>query len=279
MGFTDVMCYLHRRGQAGKRMLSAACGCNIGKKRQNNEDNLYFNGCYLESDHKGTPDILIRNSRDLKKVMDHGGFFAVFDGMGGAEYGEVASFTAAEEARLFFEANEMVDLHDVSLSLQNFCFQANDSVIREAHKLGTEYMGTTIAGLYFHDDSVWVCNLGDSRCFLHRNGEIQQISKDHTDEQEMLKAGIRGRKPYLTQYLGISSEEIQLTPYIRKYAIQKDDLFLICSDGLTDMLDLEEITRITHLYKTEPGETVNQLIRAALDAGGRDNITVIACQF
>ena len=277
MSITDIIGYFRQRRQAEKLMISAACGCNTGKRRQNNEDNLYFNGHYLESENTGTPETLIKSRKDLKKVMDDGGFFAVFDGMGGADYGEAASFTAAEEARLFFEVNEMVDFHDVSLSLQNFCIQANESVIRAAHRLGTENMGTTVAGLYFFDNSVWVCNIGDSKCFLYRSGEIWQISKDHTDELEMLSVGIKGRKPYLTQYLGIASEEMQLSPYIKKYSLQADDIFLICSDGLTDMVDLEEITSILRLH-TEPEDAVNKLIQAALDAGGKDNITAIICR-
>lgn len=255
---------------------AAACGSHIGKRRKNNEDNFYFDGSYMESDNSGTPEILIIEPVEFKRILLSGGFLAVFDGMGGGEYGELASFAAAAEAEKFFERIDRVDPHDVTISLKAFCDEANNNVFETGYNLGTDNMGTTLAGLYFFDNRVWVCNLGDSRCFLHREGRTSQISEDHTDEEEMRENGITGRKPYLTQYLGINPEEMQLEPYVKSYYIHEGDRFLICSDGLTDMVSLKEINRILEGSRS-PREAVKELIEEALEEGGRDNITVIVC--
>lgn len=258
------------------RYTTAACGSHIGKRRKNNEDNFYFGGRYMESDNSGTPDILTIESTDFKRIINSGGFLAVFDGMGGGDYGELASYTASRSAEKFFDRIGQVDPHDVTISLQAFCDEANDSVYQTGFDLGTENMGTTLAGIYFFDNRAWICNLGDSRCYLHREGQTSQISLDHTDEAEMLENGITGRKPYLTQFLGVSPEEMKLEPYVKSYYILENDIFLICSDGLTDMVSLKEINRILASSRT-PQEAVKELICEALENGGRDNITVIVC--
>ena len=263
---------------AGKGRFSAACGSNIGKKRKNNEDNFYFDGTYMNSENTGTPQILTKEETALQAAMTNGSFYAVFDGMGGGEYGEVASFTAAEETRRFFETNGAVDPHDVTISLQQYCERANEKVVAAGYNLGTENMGSTLAGFYFFDGRVWVCNLGDSRCFLYRKGSLWQISEDHTDAEEMEQNGITGRKPYLTQYLGVDPDELQLVPHIKSYTVLEGDTFLACSDGVTDMVSEERVASILETCTT-PERAVEELIHDALEAGGKDNITAIVCQF
>ena len=86
--------------------------------------------------------------------------------------------------------------------------------------------------------------------------------------------GITGRKPYLTQYLGIDPDEMMIEPYIKSYYLQEGDTFLICSDGVTDMVEEQEICRIL-AHNEDVGDCVDLLIQAALDGGGKDNITAI----
>lgn len=249
--------------------LQAACGCNQGRKRNSNEDNFYFNGRYMSSDNHGLPEIW---TEELSLRGDS--FFCVFDGMGGGDFGEIASYTAAKTVKDFLQADENINPCDITPSLENMCQTINEAVFREGGKLGSTRMGSTLVGLYFHAGQVWVCNLGDSRCYLFRNNRMKQISEDHTDENFMKENGITGRKPYLTQYLGIDPEEMLIVPSIKSYNIERGDRFLLCSDGVTDMVEDQQICNLL-VRHTYADECVKALLQASLDGGGRDNITTI----
>lgn len=249
--------------------LQAACGCNQGKKRNNNEDNFYFNGGYMNSDNHGLPSI-----EKTGISLSEDGFFCVFDGMGGGDFGEVASYTASKTTKMFLETESNINPCDITPSLTKMCEVVNQTVYEAGEKLGSSKMGSTLAGLYFHAGQAWVCNLGDSRCYFMRNGKMKQISEDHTDEEFMKENGITGRKPYLTQYLGIDPDEMTIVPSIESYVLNRGDRFLICSDGVTDMVDEQAICNDLARYQ-DPEDCVKALIQAALDGGGKDNITAI----
>lgn len=253
----------------GGMQLRAACGCHQGKKRNNNEDNLYFDGSYMNSDNHGLPSI-----EKTVLSLDDDGFFCVFDGMGGGDYGEVASYTASKTTKEFLETGTNINPCDITPSLTKMCEVINQAVYEAGEKLGSSRMGSTLVGLYFHEGQAWVCNLGDSRCYLLRGGRMKQISEDHTDEEFMKENGITGRKPYLTQYLGIDPDEMTIVPSIKSYVLNRGDRFLICSDGVTDMVDDQTICNNLARYQ-DPDECVKALIQAALDGGGKDNITAI----
>ncbi|MBS6194532.1 MAG: serine/threonine-protein phosphatase [Clostridiales bacterium] len=249
--------------------LQAACGCHQGKRRTNNEDNFYFDGSYMSSDNHGI------SEPEAKEIsLNDDSFFCVFDGMGGGDFGEVASYTAAKTAKDFLDIKTNINPCDITPSMEKLCQTVNEAVVAAGQKLGSSQMGSTLVGLYFHERQAWVCNLGDSRCYLLRNGKMRRISEDHTDEEFMKENGITGRKPYLTQYLGIDPEEMEIVPSVRSYYLDKGDRFLICSDGVTDMVSEQQIC---HLLAGSgyADERVKQLIQAALDGGGKDNITAI----
>ena len=256
----------------GGMQLRAACGCHQGKKRNNNEDNLYFDGSYMNSDNHGLPSI-----EKTVLSLDDDGFFCVFDGMGGGDYGEVASYTASKTTKEFLETGTNINPCDITPSLTKMCEVINQAVYEVGEKLGSSRMGSTLVGLYFHEGQAWVCNLGDSRCYLLRDGRMKQISEDHTDEEFMKENGITGRKPYLTQYLGIDPDEMTSVPSIKSYVLNRGDRFLICSDGVTDMVDDQTICNNLARYQ-DPDECVKALIQAALDGGGKDNITAIVLE-
>lgn len=120
---------------------------------------------------------------------------------------------------------------------------------------------------------MYSCNLGDSRAYRLRNGEFLQISHDHVETRSLAV----GRKAPLTQHLGINPEDMLIEPYIAKDKVFPGDQYLLCSDGLTDMLTNFEISDI--MLSSEDAEScVTHLINAALEHGGRDNITVIICR-
>lgn len=251
-------------------ILTAACGSDKGLKRPENEDNFYFDGIYLDADSKGTSECLT-----LEKSIEGYTFLAVFDGMGGGDYGEVASFEAACQAKDYMASDKIIPV-DITPSLTEMCNELNQRVYERGFHLGAYMMGSTLASLFFYSGRFWVCNIGDSRVYGFRNGRINQLSVDHTDEALMKAQGKTGRKPNLTQYLGVNPDELCLEPFIKSYRYEEGDRFLICSDGVTDMVDKESITEIIN-RASSPERAVERLIRKALENGGKDNITAIVC--
>lgn len=252
-----------------KPMFKAACGCHKGVRRENNEDNFLFGGRFLPIEDQDIPNVWTLEGQT------EGSFFAVFDGMGGGDYGEVASNTAASVAREFFDNAENVHPYDITLSLEKLCRKMNEAVFRNGYNLGSYQMGTTVVSLFFHKEYVWLCNLGDSRGYILDRGQMAQISKDHNDEANMKANGITGRKPHLTQYLGIDPEEISIEPYIISGKFMKGTRFLLCSDGLTDMVSENAIKDILNNESYDLQECVSKLIDAAISGGGKDNITIM----
>lgn len=247
--------------------IQAACGCHTGKRRTNNEDNFCFDGKYLELDNDG-----LENQISIEKRLKSSLHVAVFDGMGGENFGEVASYTAAREMQQtsrkitdFFISEEKY--------LEKLTQRLNDAVVRTQKEMLTDKMGTTMVSLYFSGRQVYVCNVGDSRAYRLRDGEFVQLSADHVEK----RPGREQRKAPLTQYLGFGSEDIMLKPHIARYELKKDDMYILCSDGLTDMLTEFEISDI--MLDCENVEAcVKTLLQAALEHGGRDNTTVIVCK-
>lgn len=248
-------------------VVEAACGCNKGKIRKNNEDNFYFGGKCLEVENDG-----LKKPAYIDTPVKRGLCYAVFDGIGGENYGEIASFAAAQQMQLAkrtlrdFFVSDKEYLNRLSLSL-------NEAVLQAKRDLCTDRMGTTMVSLYFSGRNVYVCNIGDSRAYRLRDGEFLQLSEDHIERYP----GRARRKAPLTQHLGIDPEDMLIEPYITKSQIQKGDVFLLCSDGLTDMLDDFEISRLIQ-NSDNAIICVEQLIQEALNKGGRDNITVIVCR-
>lgn len=247
--------------------IDAACGCNVGKIRRNNEDNFFFADKCLELENQG-----LRNTACFSEALKSGLCFAVFDGMGGENFGEVASFTAARQMQTITRS-----VSDYFVSERKYLLkltaQLNNAVVEAKKKLCTDRCGSTMAVLYFSSGYAYVCNVGDSRVYRLRDREFLQLSVDHVEKRSETER----RKAPITQYLGIDPETMQIEPYIAKGKIEKGDTYLLCSDGLTDMLTNFEISNIM-LNCEEPEDCVQTLLQSALEHGGRDNITVIVCK-
>lgn len=247
--------------------MQAACFCHTGKIRRNNEDNFYFDGKCLEQENKG-----LRHPVCIEDTLKNGFCIAIFDGMGGEHFGECAAYTAARQMQ---QAEKKVADFWVSEKkyLNRMVTQLNEAVVEIQKELCTNRIGTTMVGLYFSGRYVYVCNIGDSRAYRLRNGEFLQLSVDHVEKGVTKEK----RKVPLTQHLGIDPEEMLIEPHIAKGELQKGDMYLLCSDGLTDMLTNFEISDI--MLKSEDAEDcVQSLITGALERGGRDNVTVIVCK-
>ena len=228
---------------------------HVGKCRRINQDNFCCNGHYMSHNNSGTDGILSGQA----DAAD-GPVFAIFDGMGGEQCGEMAAYLAAETMGSFTFGE------DASEDLDTFCRQANNAICLYSRENKITSMGTTAAILRFTEDQAQLCNVGDSRIYLHSEGQLIQLSYDHVG------ISVAGRKPPLTQNLGIEETELIIEPYVAIGEYQPGNRFILCSDGLTDMVTEERIAQILE----QDGQTAaQQLLQEALDGGGRDNVSFI----
>jgi len=229
---------------------------HIGRLRKENQDNFLCVRSYMEEEHIGTDGVQNGQTNNGRKAL-----FGVFDGMGGEECGEIASYIAAKEA------STIPIKKDGVLSLTDYCKQANTKICEYAENYAVSAMGTTAAMLLCSKDEITLCNIGDSKVFRFANGELEQISKDH------VVISAFGTKPPLSQNLGIPPDQLLIEPYLSQGRYKNGDKYLICSDGLTDMLTLEEIKELLTRRNTE--DAVTSLVNKSLENGGKDNITII----
>lgn len=236
-----------------------SCVTHVGKCRNINQDNYICNGSYLDRSGK-TIRYPLHGVLDLEKLPVLG----VFDGLGGEEHGEIASMIAAKTAASFpIEANPVI-------SLRKYCASANEAICRYADQNNVSAMGTTAALLAFTSHNITMCNIGDTKVFRFAEGELEQISMDH------YAIAAHGMKPPLSQNLGIPPTELQIDPYLAQGDYNDGDIYLLCSDGLTDMVSEIRIAEI--LQKTDFGKTAGVLLNEALKNGGADNITILLCR-
>lgn len=240
--------------------------CHIGKIRNNNEDNFWCCGDSLEAQNEGMSHIRSGYMKQSEYPL-----LAVFDGMGGESCGEMAAFLAAEACGEHFKTAKDGIRNDPEEFLNEICESMNQAICDYGRTNKINSMGTTAALLAFAEDAVYSCNLGDSRIYKSDREKFYQISQDH-----VLGRSLFGKAP-LTQYLGMEEENLQLEPSISRQEIKIGDRFLLCSDGITDMLSDGEIADI--LSRDIPvAKTVEILVDRALKKGGRDNITVVLCE-
>lgn len=236
--------------------ISYSCISHIGNVRTINQDNFICQGKYMKSTEDET-DFPITGEAYSNRPL----FLGVFDGMGGEECGEIASLLAAERA------SETSLTNDNILDFINFCKLANEDICEYAVENNIGTMGTTAAMLMFSKKKITLCNIGDSKIFYFSEDRLEQISKDH------ISISAYGKKPPLSQNLGIPPEEMVIEPYISQGEYNDGDKYLVCSDGLTDMVTVERIEEI--LKENSIEKATNLLLEEALNNGGRDNITII----
>jgi serine/threonine protein phosphatase PrpC len=203
--------------------------------------------------------------------------FAVADGMGGAQAGEVASRIAAGA----FEHGSVDDDASAEGQLEEIAQEAN----REIHKLAQEDssragMGTTLTAAMVRDDEVSFGHVGDSRAYLLRNGQLKRLTKDHSLVEELRRQGRlteeqaeeHPQRSIITRALG---PEPSVNVDTMTFPARDGDVFLLCSDGLTTMVSEDEIQEILTGSRSLRS-AVNKLVEAANRGGGRDNITAVA---
>jgi protein phosphatase len=202
--------------------------------------------------------------------------FAIADGMGGAQAGEVASRLAAAALK---ESGAGTGGEERIFDLIQ---RANRRVYeRSSSDPNTSGMGTTITVALAEDGNVAFGHVGDSRAYLIRDGEIEQLTDDHSLVAELLKSGklspeeaeTHPQRAVITRALG-TDPDVDVDTFT--VAAQTGDVFLLCSDGLTDMVPQEDILELVERKRDNIDDAVKALVKAANRVGGEDNITVVA---
>lgn len=219
------------------------------------------------------------------------GLAVVADGMGGYKAGEVASAIAAQlilnEVRAGLangNANSKIGdsgLSRATLVIRDAVAKANAEVFRTAQEVPQcQGMGTTVVVVFYHGDKVSIAHVGDSRVYRLRGNEFKQITRDHSLIQELIDRGFftpeeaaeNTPKNLVTRALGIEqSVEVDVQEQDR----QAGEIYLLCSDGLNDMVDDEEIHLTLSKYSANLAEAATELVRLANENGGKDNVSVV----
>ena len=218
------------------------------------------------------------NNEDSFLCAPEAGCFAVADGMGGGDAGEVASATVVECLKKAVESTALDSPGCRKYAIQQSLHKANGTVVKYRDSHGFKSMGSTVVMLVLNPwnaDEPFVCHVGDSRLYCFRDGEMFCITRDHSVGNEMKSKGIKEVLPdkmakALTRVIGGSG---LLVPEWQKIAMCPNDLFLICSDGILVLPD-EEIEQVMK-EKKEPQAIVDELKTRVLAAGAPDNLTAI----
>ncbi|MCI2974599.1 MAG: Stp1/IreP family PP2C-type Ser/Thr phosphatase [Ferrimicrobium sp.] len=211
-------------------------------------------------------------AQNQDRLFADGSVFIVADGMGGHAGGNVAAEVAVSETVASLKAGDHPEV-----AIDN----ANRSILdRAQHEVALEGMGTTLtmALVNAEESRADIFNVGDSRAYLLRDGELTQLTNDHTFVQELVDAGSITREQamthrarhVLTRVLGVA---LDVSPDHFQVPLQAGDVVLLCSDGLINEVSNDEIARV--LATQNPEEAVDALIRSANQHGGNDNITVV----
>lgn len=236
--------------------LSVAAGTDVGRVRAGNEDNLH-----ADADHQR-------------------GLFIVADGMGGHAAGEVASEMAVQIVARELDAIRDLTANDVPMRMAQALQAANrviyERTIEEVDKHG---MGTTASCLLVGQGRYVIGHIGDSRVYLLREGELRQVTKDHSYVQEQVDAGFLTPEqarfhPYSNVITRCVGANAAVEVDVLTGAIQPNDVYLLASDGLTGMVEDPQLRAILSTSQS-PGRVVDALIAEANRRGGLDNITAI----
>jgi protein phosphatase len=219
---------------------------------------------------------LRRANEDYFVMRPEAGAFIVCDGMGGAAAGETASHLAADTA-----AAALAKARPGSAAIREAVRLANSAVYERARQdRRLEGMGTTLVALSLAGKTAWVGHVGDSRCYRWRAGALQRLTQDHSLVEEQIRVGRMTREQarrspmqnVITRAVGTRAEVVA---DVQELELQRDDLFLIASDGLTRELTDTAIAAILETAASDLQAACAALVAAANAAGGRDNITCV----
>lgn len=235
------------------------------------------------------PGVVRSHNEDSVAADPELGVVVLADGLGGYNAGEVASHMAV--AMVTDELRRQLDGANVARRARDELFladcfrksilQANDAILQTARS-DRRYarMGTTLVAALFHGDRVTVAHIGDSRMYRLRHGHFEQITRDHSLVQEQIDSGFLSKEAarwshnrnLVTRALGVDPEVVV---DVGSDSVEPDDLYLLCSDGLTNMVEDPEIQQALEAHRNDLPLAAQELVRMANDNGGKDNISVI----
>jgi len=222
------------------------------------------------------------------------GLYVLADGMGGYNAGEVASGIAVKTiVNLVREAFQVQELEGTdratgllrpTIILRDAILRAN-KIIHQTSKTQPqcEGMGTTVVGVLFYDDRIITAHVGDSRLYRLRGDRFEQMTMDHSLLQELVDRGFYSQeeaarstnKNYVTRALGV---EPAVDVEVHEHPVEKGDFYVLCSDGLSDMVEDEDLHLTIITFSDNLETIVKQLVQLSNEHGGRDNISVIMTQ-
>jgi len=261
---------------------------DCGKIRRTNQDHFLIAALRkaLEVRQTSLPAPAVRDSGDQCHLL------VVADGMGGHSGGEEASALAIGSVEAFilatfkwFEQVRSEGQDQLLVDFQEALRAANARVLAEAAERPELHgMGTTLTLAYSHNDMLFVAHVGDSRCYLFRQGGLYQLTLDHTLVEEMVHRGVLRAEEaaghhwrhVITNVVGGDSPRLKVE--VHKVHLEAGDAVLLCSDGLTNHVGDEGIGDILR-GERDPGQACRLLIDRANEAGGQDNITVVVACF
>jgi serine/threonine protein phosphatase PrpC len=234
------------------------------------------------------------HNEDMIAVDGELGLVVLADGMGGYNAGEVASGIAVKT--VFNLVREAVEVQDLSVPdpgtglsrpsiiLRDAIQRANKIIYQTARtQAQCEGMGTTVVAALFYDNHISVAHVGDSRLYRLRGSSIEQVTLDHSLLQELVDRGFyspeeaqrASNKNYVTRALGV---ENQVEVEMQEHPVHKGDYYLLCSDGLSDMMGDDDMAMTVSTFGSNLNSVSQHLIQLANDNGGKDNISVILTQ-
>jgi serine/threonine protein phosphatase PrpC len=242
--------------------LDVAQRTDIGRTRASNEDNLI--SVVPEDNHL---------------LQAKGALFVVSDGMGGHSHGEVASELAVQKVREYYYQDIQ---HDIPTALQEAIKQANVPIYQaneaERARGGSSFgMGATCVAAVLHDQMLYAANVGDSRVYVLHEGQLRQVTRDHSLVAQLVERGeitpaearTHEKRNQIYRSLGLPEVEVDLFTE----PVQEGDTLILCTDGLCSVVEDEELRAIVKQYS--PEESVQHLIARANEEGGPDNVTAI----
>jgi len=230
----------------------------------------------------GKTDIGVKRTTNQDSILmnERTHLYAIADGMGGHRGGEIASSMALEilDSAITKLNDKKGDVHMPPFLKEAISLASMKIYEKALMDENLKGMGTTLIGLYFRDDKVYITQVGDSRAYLFRDEGLWKLTEDHSLVNEQVRSGMINRsqaekmsyKNVITRSVGFE-EIVNVDIYIRD--VEDGDVFLICSDGLTSMLADDEIRE-----KIDPDDlkvSANSLIESTNEAGGQDNTTII----
>ena len=235
--------------------------CDIGKKRKENQDKIYLSNC-----------------------DDNVKLFILADGMGGANAGSVASSTAVEFVKEYITkrfSDKNMSREEIEQLIKDAMFEANNFVYSKSKEI-KEYagMGTTLITIIINKNKVYIGHIGDSRVYRIRKNIIRQLTKDHSYVEALVQNGSITKEearshPQRNVLLKVLGCEKNVESDIITKGFLKEDVLLICTDGLTNMIDVDEIYEFVIEDKDNPEAACKKMLDEANSRGGYDNISII----